>query len=173
MERFERFICYLSEYEDACRVAARLQREGVNLPRVLAELAIYVEGRSISAERRKRGKQFRAIVNRGARKNGLAPAVASWLLDRSELAHATHGLGQVHNIDSLASLHIYLELQTGRRVTMSELAFLVEAANWALGRKPTTVDPNTIGRELRRHKQKNPRFISMLRENIASRLSHG
>jgi hypothetical protein len=174
MVRFQRFVDYLSDHPEACEVAARLRREGTDLHRVFAALMVYVEGRSIAKERKKRGKTLRGIVNRGVRDHGVSPEVGRWLLDRAELAHATDGLGLVHNLDSLAWSHIYLELVTGRRVTMGELAYLVQGANHALGRQPkgqpSYVDPNAIGHELRRYRQKNPRFIQMLRADISRNL---
>jgi hypothetical protein len=170
VDRFEQFIENLRDDPRACLVAARLKRQGVSLRRVFAELMVYGQNRTIAPERKRRGKRHREIVNRAARKGGLAPEVSQWLLDRSELAHSTDGLGRVHNTDSLASLHCYLELKTGRRVTMSSLAYLIESANRALRLKPFDVDPETIGRELRRHRQKNPRFIQILEQDIRRKL---
>ena len=95
----------------------------MHLRRVFAELMVYAENRSIAPERKRRGKKHREIVNRSVREHGLAPEVARWMLDRSELAHSTNGLSRVHNVDSLAGLVIYLEAVTARRVTMSELAY--------------------------------------------------
>lgn len=177
MDPFVRFIeCLLEdsagpgELPRACQIAAQLQREGVDLRRVFTELTVYAKGPSMAPDRKKRGVQTRNIINRGVRKNGLAPEVARWLLDRSELAHATDGLTRFHNVDSLAGLHIYLELVTGRRVTISELTFLIESANRALRLRPYDVDPNTIAHELRRHRQKHPRFLKILRDHITQTL---
>jgi len=177
MNEFPRFIeCLLKDSAEpgepprACQVAAQLQREGVDLRRVFVELTVYARGPSMTADRKKRGKATRAIINRGARNHGVQPEIARWLLDRSELAHQTDGLSKVHNVDSLAGLHIYLELRTRRRVTMSELAFLIEAANRALRIRPYDVDPNTIAHELRRHRQKNSRFLKILRHHIETNL---
>jgi hypothetical protein len=170
MEQFRSFLEYLASRQDACEVAARFQREGVNLRRVFGALVVYVEGRSVADKRKKNAKQFRGIVNMGVRQHGVSPDVGRWLLDRAELAYATNGLGLLHNIDSLAWLSLYLEKVTDRRVTMSEMAYLVEGANHALGRKPSYVDPDTISHELRRHRKKNPRFIQILKEDIARNL---
>jgi hypothetical protein len=167
MLRFELFLEYLSGHPEACEVGARLTRDGADLHRVFSALIVYIEGWSIAGDRKKRGKAHRAIVNAGVRKHGVSPEVGRWLLDRAELAHATNGLGQVRNLDSLAWLQLYLGHVTGRRVTMGELAYLVEAANHALGRKATYVDPNTIAHELRRHRQKNPRFIQILKSDVS------
>ena len=53
----------------ACQVAAQLQREGADLWRVFTELVAYTKGPSMAAERKKRGKQIRNIINRGVRNN--------------------------------------------------------------------------------------------------------
>jgi hypothetical protein len=170
MDVFERFIENLRDNPRACEVAARLKRQGVDLGRVFVELKVYAENRSMASERTRRGKQHRQIVNRGVRENGLSKDVARWLLDRGELAHSTAGLSRVHNVDSLVGLHIYLERKTGRRVSYSELAYLIEAANRALGLKPYDVAVETIAHELRRYRQKNSRFIKILTDDIISRL---
>jgi hypothetical protein len=170
MIRFQRFLEYLSGHKEACRIGAQLHREGADLHRAFGALIVYVEGRSIADKRKKSSKQLRGIVNLGVRQHGVSPEVGRWILDRAELAYATNGLGLLHNIDSLAWLQLYLERVASRRVTMSEIAYLVEAANYALDRKPTYVDPNTIGHELRRHRQKNPRFIQILKADISRNL---
>jgi len=170
VDRFLSFIEHLQSDPRACRVAVQFKRRGVNLRQVFAGLAVYAQSRTVAPERKRRGKADRQIINRGARENGLAPEVARWLLDRSELAHSTNGLTRVHNVDSLASVVLYVEAVTGQRMTMSSLAYLAEAANRALGRKPFDVDPETIGRELRRHKEKNPIFLQILKTDILSKL---
>ncbi len=169
--KFERFIEYLLAYEEPCKAAAQLQREGVDLLRVFVELRVYIEGKSVASERRKRGKKDLNIINEGVRKHGVAPEVGRWLRDRSELAHSTNGFSRVRNIDSLAGAHLYLELRTGRRVTTTELGHLVDAAYWALGRK-TVADAMELGRELRRHRQRpeNINFLKVLRNHISSTL---
>jgi hypothetical protein len=170
MDRFGRFIENLRDNPRACQVAARFKREGVELRRVFAELMVYAENRSMAPERKRRGKQHRKEINRSVRENGLSPDVARWLLDRGELAFSTAGLSRVHNVDSLVSLHIYLELKSGRHVTFSELAYLIEAANRALGLRPYDVAVETIAHELRRYRQKNSRFIKILTDDISNRL---
>jgi hypothetical protein len=179
MDSFDRFAeCLLKdcaepgEPQRGCEVAAQLQREGVNLRSVWMALEVYVnvKGRSIRDERKKHAKQDRAIFNKGVRDHGVPPEVGRMLLDRSELARSTDGLSRVHNTDALAGLHIYLELATGRRVTMSELAFLVEAGNRALGRKPFDVDPHSIREELRRHRKRFPVFHKILKDQITRNL---
>jgi hypothetical protein len=171
MDKFERFIGYLADHPEACEVGARLKREGVDLRKVFAATVTYIQGRTIAAERKKRGKATRAIINEGVRDHGVSSAVGRWLLDRAELAHAVNGLGLVHNLDSLAWLHLYLESVTRRRVAMGELAYLVQAANHALRRRqPTYVDPNSLAHELRRYKKKNPRFLEILKADIARNL---
>jgi hypothetical protein len=168
MDRFPVFVEQLQGDPRACRVAVEFKRQGVDLRRVFAELTVYAENRSIAPERKRRGKQYREIVNRGKRESGLAPEVARWLLDRGELAHSTKGFSRVHNVDSLAGLVMYLEAVTARRVTMSELAYLIEGANRALGLKPFDVDPEVIGRELRRHRQNknNHPFLEILQNHV-------
>jgi hypothetical protein len=170
VDRFLSFIEQLQSDPRACRVAVQFKRQGVNLRQVFAGLTVYAENRSVAPERKRRGKADRQIINRGVRENGLAPEVARWFLDRSELAHSTDGLSRAHNTDSLASVVIYVEAITGRRMTMSALAYLVEASNRALGRKPFDVDPETIGRELRRHKEKNHLFLQILKNDIIRKL---
>jgi hypothetical protein len=167
--KFRRFIEYLLAYEEPCAAAARLQREGVDLLRVFVELRVYIEGRSTIEGRRKRGHEHMKIVNRGVRAHGVSPEVAAWLRDRSELAHSANGLNRVRNVDSLAAAHVYLEMRTGRRVTMTELAHLLDATYYGLGRK-TVADSVEVGRELRRHRQKNPRFLKVIREHVKSTL---
>jgi hypothetical protein len=170
--KFGKFIEYLLGNEEPCKIAAQLQREGVNLLRVFVELRVYVEGRSIAKERQKRGKDQLKIINRGVRENGLAPAVGRWLRDRSELAHSINGLSRAHNVDSLGAVHIYLEERTGRKVTVSDLAYLVDAANWSLGRKVGggVVDPKILQHELARWRKNNPRFVEILKADIESKL---
>jgi hypothetical protein len=165
--KFQRFIEYLLACEEPCGVAARLQREGVDLLRLFIELRVYVEGRSVSSERRRRGNETAKIINRGVR-DGVSPAVGRWLLDRAALAHATNGFNRVRNIDSLAAVHIYMELRAGRRVTSTELAHLLDATYYGLGRK-TVADSVEIGRELRRHRKKNAAFLKILKDDIASK----
>jgi len=169
--KFRRFIGYLLAYEEPCRAAAQLQREGVDLLRAFIELRVYIEGRSITSERRRRGKKDLNIINEAVRKHGVAPEVGCWLRDRSELAHSTNGFSRGRNIDSLAGAHLYLELRSGRRVTMTELGHLVDATYWALGRK-TVADSVELGRELRRHRQRpeNSNFLRILRNHINSKL---
>lgn len=169
-QRFWRFIAYLAENEQPCKVAARLQREGVDLRRVFAELQVYTEARSIVSERRKRGKKDLNIINEGVRKHGLAPEIGAWLRDRNELAHSIDGLGRVHNVDSLGSAHIYLQERTGRTISMSDLAYLVDATNWALGKKPGVSDPKNLQHELARWRKNNPRFVMILTDHIKSKL---
>src|SRR6267378_3058298 len=139
--KFGRFIASLLAHDERSKVAAQLQREGVDLLRVFVELRIYVEGRSIAPERRKREKQDLNIINEGVREHGVAPGIGVWLRDRNQLARSVNGLGRVHNVDSLGALHIYLELRTRRKVTMSELAYLLDAANRALRLQPDYADP--------------------------------
>ena len=176
MLRFERFLEYLSGHPEACEVGARLKREGADLHQVFSALIIYIEGRSIAAERKKRGKTHRAIVNAGLRKHGVSPEVGRWLFDRAELAHATNGLGQVQNLDSLAWVQFYLEHVTARRVSSGELGYLIQAANFAMGRRPKiqsrdfdplVVDPNSIAHALRRYRQKNKAFMEILKADIS------
>jgi hypothetical protein len=172
MDGFERFIENLRDNPRASEVAARLKRQGVDLRRVFAALTVYAENRSIAPERKRRGKQHREIVNRGVRNGGMAPEVARWLLDRGELAHSTVGFSRAHNVDSLAWLVLYLEAVTAKHVSASELAYLVEAANRALELKPFDVDPETIGRELRRYRQNknNHPFLEILRKDVLRNL---
>jgi hypothetical protein len=167
---FERFIDYLRGNEEPCKVAARLHREGVDLRRVFVELRVYVEGRTIAGERRKRGKEDLKIISKGVRDHGVSPAVGEWLRARAELAHSTNGFSRVHNVDSLGSLHIYLELRSGRKVTMSELAYLLDAANCALGRKPLVSDPKNLQHELARWRKNFPGFVRILIADIKSKL---
>jgi hypothetical protein len=170
MTKEERFIDYLIVNEEPCKVAAQLHREGVDLLRVFVELRVYVEGRSIATDRRKRARQDLNIINRGVRDNGVAPWVGQWLRDRNELARSVDGLGRVHSVDSLGSCHIYLEERTKRKVSMSELAYLCDATNWALGRKPAVADPKNMQHELARWRKKNPAFIRVLTTDIKSKL---
>ena len=170
MDSFVRFIEELQGDPRACGIGAQLKRDGVNLRHLFADLTIYSQGRSMAADRVKRGKQHRAIINRAVRENGLRPEYGRWLLDRGELAHATNGLTRVHNVDALAGAVIYTEAVTRRKLPMSSLAFLVECANRALNLKPFDVDPETIGRELRRHKEKNGRFLEILKADILDKL---
>jgi hypothetical protein len=169
MTKEERFVEYLRDNEEPCKVAARLHREDVDLRRVFVELTVYLEGRSVVRERQKRSKEYLKIVNKSVRDYGVSPAVAEWLRARGELAHATSGLARVHNVDSLGALHIYLEWKTGRKVTMSELAYLLDAANWALGRKPLVSDPKNLQHELRRWRKNHPRFVKILAADIQSK----
>lgn len=170
--RFTRFIEYLLADDQDSETAARLQRESVDLGRVFAWLCLYVnvEGHSIVPERKKRGKNDAAIVNKGVREFGLTPEVGRWLQNRVELAHSVNGFSRVHNADALAAAHFYLELRTGRQVTIRELSILVEATNYALDQKPVIVDSQTIGRELNRHRQKNTEFLKLLKEDIERNL---
>jgi len=170
-KKFKRFIEHLLAFKEPCKVAAQLQREGVDLLRVFVELRVYTEGRTIAGERRKRKKQDLNIINEGVRKHGVAPGTGAWLRDRNELARSVDGLGRVHNVDSLAGAHIYLELRTGRRVTMKELGYLVDATYWGLGKK-TTADEIELGRELRRHRQRpeNVNFLKILKDHIRNTL---
>lgn len=170
-QNFTRFMEYLLAHEDYCETAAQLQREGVDLLRVFVNLQVYIEGRSVAEDRRKRGRNQLHIINRGVRRNGLAPEIGRWLRNRSELAHSVNGFSRVRNIDSLASAHIYLELRTRRRVTMTELAHLIDATYWGLNRKGV-VDAVEIARELRRHRQKHARFLKLLRDDIAPSSNH-
>jgi hypothetical protein len=170
MNGFYRFIENLRDDPRACQVAAQFKRQGADLRRVFAALTVYSENRSMAGERKRRGMQHRAIVNRGVRDGGLSPDVARWMLDRGELAYSTAGLPRTHNVDSLVSLHIYLEVTIGRHVTLGELADLIEAANKALRIKPFVVDPETIGHELRRYRKKNSAFIKILTDDIISGL---
>lgn len=174
MDRFERFRNYLLGHPEACQVAARLVRDGVSFPQVFKALVVYAEGWSIAEGRKKRGQADRAIVNRGVRENGVSPELGRWLIARAELAHATNGLGRVHNTDSLIWLHTYLEVVTGRRITMSELAYLIEAGNHALGRRPVDVDPKSVEAELRRHRsqKENALFLKLIREDISKNLEN-
>src|SRR5262249_26011519 len=166
-----RYITYLLSDADASVVGARLHRDGVKLLHVFAWLRVYIEGRSIVSERRRHGKQHRKIVNKGVRDYGLSPDVGRWLLDRGDVAHSPAGFSRVHNLDSLLYTHIYLEVCTRRRVSMTELAELVNATNYALGRgKSIPVDPVELGRELRRHRQRHAKFIKSLKADIASKL---
>ena len=103
------------------------------------------------------------------RDGGVAPEIGRWLRDRFELAHSTNGLSRVRNLDSLLSAHVYLEARTGRRVTMTELTHLLNATYSGLGRK-TMADSVEVGRELRRHRQKNSKFLKILTDEIRSRL---
>jgi len=73
-------------------------------------------------------------------------------------------------MDALGAVHLYLELRAGRRVTMSELAYLVDATNWALVRKPSVSDPKNLQHELARWRNGNPRFLQILRADIKSKL---
>jgi hypothetical protein len=172
MTKEERFVEHLRDNEEPCKVAARLHREGVDLRRVFAELMVYVEGRPIVLERRKRGKEHLKIVNKGVRDHGVSPAVGKWLRARAELAHSTNGLSRVHNVDSLGALHIYLELKTRRKVSMSDLAYLADAANSALGRKVDggVTEPKNLQHELARWRKNNPRFVEILTADIKSKL---
>jgi type II secretory pathway component PulM len=168
--KFRRFIEYMLGNEEACRVAAELQRQGADLLRVFVELRVYVEGHSVAGERRKRGNEVAKIVNRGVREHGVAPEVGRWLRDRAELAHATNGLSKVHNVDSLLAAHIYLESVADRKVTISEMAHLVDAVRYALGRRPAVSDPDVIRHELARHRKKNARFVKILTHDICSKV---
>ncbi len=167
---FWRFIGSLRAHEERSKVAAQLQREGVDLLRVFVELRVYTEGRPIAGERRKRGKQDLNIINEGVRKHGVAPEIGGWLRDRAELAHSIDGLSRVHNVDSLAAAHIYMQERTGRQVTMGELAYLVDATNRALKRQPDFSDPKNLQHELARWRKNNPRFVTILTKHIKSKL---
>lgn len=176
-EKFERFIRYLQADDARCAVAARFRRQGVDLARVFAGLVVYIEGRSVAEERRKRGKEDLKIINRGVRDHGVLPMVGRWLRDRAELAHSTNGFSRVQNIDSLQWVHLYLEAKTRRKVTTSELAHLVDAACYALGRRTGKADwvgtgSVELGRALRRHRQRpeNAKFLELLRADIARTL---
>jgi hypothetical protein len=171
-EKNQRFVDSLLENAEACRVAVRLVHEGVSLPRTFGWLEVYVLGHSIAGERRKRGKEAQKIINRGVRSYGVSPEVGRWLRDRAELAHSMNGLGRVHNTDALAAAHMYLELRTKRKVSMSEMAFLVDAANSALGRKVDggVTEPKNLQHELARWRKNNPRFVGILMTDIKSKL---
>lgn len=167
----QRFVEYLLANEEPCQVAAQLQREGAHLPRVFRELTVYIEGRSIADERWKHGKEHGKIINMAVRKYGVAPEVGRWLQDRSELAHSTDGfIRRVRNMDSLAADHYYLEAKTGRKVTMRELAHLLDAAYWALGRTKIVADPVQLGQDLRRYAKKNVKFLKILKDNVLANL---
>lgn len=174
MDKFNKFIGVLAAHPEACEVAARLKRDGADLVRTFTALVVYIEGRSIAGERKQRGKRTAAIINKGVREHGVSPAVGRWLMNRAQLAHATNGLGIVHNLDSLMWAHLYLEMATGRRVSHGELAYLVQAASEALGRRPkgspAYIDPNAIAHSLRRYRSKNARFIEILRQDIQRNL---
>jgi len=170
--RFKRFIGCLLAHEERSKVAAQLQREGVDLLRVFLALRTYVEGRSITSERRKREKQDLNIINEGVRKHGVAPEIGRWLRDRNQLARSVNGLGRVHNVDSLGALHIYMELRTRRKVSMGELSYLLDAANRALGLQPDYADPKNLQHELARWRKNehNSQFIKDLTADIKSKL---
>lgn len=167
--KFVRFLDYLMANREPAHVAAQLQVEGADLLRVFVELRVYIEGRSIASERQKRGREHMKIINRGVWEHGVSKEVAAWLRDRSKLAHSTNGFNRVRNVDSLAGIQIYLELRAGRKVTATELAHMLDAAYYALGRK-TVADSVEIGRELRRHRQKNGPFLEILKADILSKL---
>jgi len=92
------------------------------------------------------------------RKHGVAPEIGGWLRDRNELRGRSTDSPACTTWDSLGAVCIYVELRTRRRLTMSELAYLVDAANWSLGSKPTVSDPKNLERELRRLAQKQSSF---------------
>jgi hypothetical protein len=167
---FARYIGSLLAHEKRAKVAAQLQREGVDLKRVFVALRVYAEGRSIATERRSRGKQTSNIINEGVRKHGLAPEVGGWLRNRAKLAYAIDGLSRTHCVDSLGFAVIYMQERTKRRITMSELAYLLDATNWALGRQPEFSDPKNLQHELARWRKNNPRFVKILTADIKSKL---
>jgi hypothetical protein len=171
MVRYERFLEYLAGHPEASEVGARLKREGADLHRVFSALVVYIEGRSVADERKKRGKTTRTIINAGVRQHGVSPAVGRWLLDRAELAHATNGLGHVQNLDSIVWTHLYLEHVTGRPISMGELAYLVQAALHALGRRPkgeaVYTDPNSLAHAIRRYRTRNKAFLEILIADIS------
>jgi|HubBroStandDraft_6_1064221.scaffolds.fasta_scaffold01137_15 hypothetical protein len=165
----ELFKDHLLANGDARKLAGELHLAGVDLLAVLAGLTVYIEGRSLKSERQKHHREDAKVFNRGVRDNGVPPAVGRWLLTRSEQARNTNGWNRGRNVDALAWVHWYLELLAARRVTMTELCELVNGTYYALGRK-TTTDALELGRELRRHRQKNEKFLEILKSDLQSKL---
>jgi hypothetical protein len=163
--KFRKFIAYFIENEQPYAVALRLQKAGVDLHRdVFIALRVYAErGGALRTERKKRGREMKNEINRRARAGELTADAARALLERCKTAFDVSGLSPTRCVDSLAIAQMYLEAKTGKRPSASDLSYLLDAINFAFGRKPEVVDWKSIETELRRWRRANPRYLESLK----------
>jgi hypothetical protein len=169
---FTRFGLYCGKDQETNRLLTRLLNMGCNARLIFDWLRVYIENPPESvALRRADGHRIRSRIRLHMRAGQLAVGQDKGLMARTHAAFDLKRLGVEHLTPLLFSVRYYVEMKTGRRPAVNDLALLLEAVWAALMRSPINVSRDAVRKELSRFEKRNPYMVDLSKSTVMARIA--